>query len=232
MEDLQKIDQEKNVLRLGGLSGMLGGILFMIVMVFVSVFVPPDPTELVEWVIRFPVINTVRIVENLIYLTALILELFLFLALYRSLCKTSLASALFGSALGILGLTAMIVSATPHVAHSPLSEIFHTTGVTPADKATIAILWKGAWGIYDSMLYVGFFIVPLGLISLGIGMFGNQSFGRVFGGVTMVLGVIGIVAAILQMTYPASMVGSISYFACLFFYLILGWKVYSLSRQI
>ncbi|MEE9173113.1 MAG: hypothetical protein V3U41_09470 [candidate division NC10 bacterium] len=38
------------------------------------------------------------------YLVALILEVTLFLALYRALRGTSLAPALFGSVLGILGL--------------------------------------------------------------------------------------------------------------------------------
>ena len=45
-----------------------------------------------------------------------------------------------------------------------------------------------------------------------------------------VLGVFGLIAAVLQMVDPASMTGAGSYFACLNFYLVLGWKVYNLSR--
>ena len=51
-----------------------------------------------------------------------------------------------------------------------------------------------------------------------------------FGGLSVALGVIGVVAAVLQMVDPASMTGAGSYFACLIFYFVLGWKAYSLSR--
>jgi hypothetical protein len=80
------------------------------------------------------------------------------------------------------------------------------------------------------MLYVGFFVVPVGLIALGVAMLGTPAFGKGFGWVSVVLGVVGLVAAVLQMVDPSSMIGAGSYFACLIFYLVLGWKVYSLSR--
>ena len=230
MNDLQKMEQEKSVLRWGGLAGMLGFILFILVWVVVGVFVPPDPADLGGWVTRFPDIQATRVVENGIYLLALILEVPLFLALYRALRKTSLAPALFGSVLGIVGLVVMVVSTTPHVAHAPLSDLYHAPGATPADQATLALLWQAIWGINDSMLYVGFFVVPISLIILGVGMFGAPAFGKGFGGVSVVLGVLGLIAAVLQMADPASMTGAGSYFACLIFYLVMGWKLYSLSR--
>ena len=232
MNDLQKMEQEKNVLRWGGLAGMLGGILF--ILVWVVVIAGPvgmeDPADLAGWVTRFPDIKAARVVENVMYLMALILEVPLFLALYRALRRTSLAPALFGSVLGILGLVAMVVSTTPHVAHAPLSDLYHASGATPADQATLALLWQAIWGIFDAMLYVGFFVVPTGLIALGVAMFGAPAFGKGFGGVSVVLGVVGLVAAVLQMVDPSSMIGALSYFACLIFYFVLGWKVYSLSR--
>jgi hypothetical protein len=77
---------------------------------------------------------------------------------------------------------------------------------------------------------VGFLVVPTGLILLGVGMLGTPAFGKGLGGVSVVLGVIGVVAAVLQMADPSSMTGAGSYFACLIFYFVLGWKVYSLSR--
>ncbi|MCG3210700.1 MAG: hypothetical protein FOGNACKC_04331 [Anaerolineae bacterium] len=169
MNDLQQIEQEKKVLHWGGLAGILGGSLFILVMVFVGVFVPPDPDNLAAWVTRFPDIRAARVVENGIYLMALILEVPLFLALYVALRKTSLAPALFGSIIGILGLAAMIVSTTPHVAHAPLSDLYHAPGATPADQATIALLWQATWGVFNAMLYIGFFVVPIGLILLRSG---------------------------------------------------------------
>ncbi|MCG3210701.1 MAG: hypothetical protein FOGNACKC_04332 [Anaerolineae bacterium] len=59
-------------------------------------------------------------------------------------------------------------------------------------------------------------------------MLGAPAFGKGFGGVSVALGVIGLVAAVLQMVNPASMIGIFSYFASLIFYFVLGWKVYRL----
>ncbi len=232
MNDLQKMEQEKSVLRWGGLAGMLGCFLF--ILTFVVVIVGPvgmeEPADLAGWVARFLDIKAARVVENVIYLAALILQVPLFLALYRALRRTSLAPALFGSVLGILGLVAMVVSTTPHVAHATLFDLYHAPGATPADQATLAILWQAIRGIFDAMLYVGFFVVPIGLIALGVAMLGAPAFGKGFGGVSVVLGVLGLVAAVLQMVDPSSMIGAGSYFACIIFYFVLGWKVYSLSR--
>lgn len=230
MNDLQKLAQEKSVLRWGGLSGMLGVLFLILVWVVIGVFVPPDPADLAGFVTRFPDIQAARVVENGMYLLALIMEIPLFLALYRALRKTSLAPALFGSALGIVGLVVMVASATPHVAHAPLYDLYRAPGATPADQATLTLLWQAIWGINDSMLYVGFFVVPIGLILLGAAMFGAPSFGKGFGWVSVVLGVLGLTAAVLQMVDPASMIGAGSYFACVIFYLVSGWKLYSLSR--
>ena len=230
MNDLKKIEQEKSVLRWGGLSGMLGGVLFILVMVFVGVFVPPAPADLAGWVTRFPDIQAARVIENGIYLVALLLEVPLFLALYRALRKTSLAPALFGSIVGIVGLVVMVVSTTPHVAHALLSDLYLAPGATPADQATLALLWQAIKGIFDAMLYVGFFVVPIGLVTLGVAMLGAPAFGKGFGWASVVLGVVGLVAAVLQFVDPSSMIGAASYFAGIIFYFVLGWKVYSLSR--
>ena len=163
-------------------------------------------------------------------LVASIFEIPLFLALYWSLRRTSLAPALFGSVLSILGLTVMMAGATPHVAHTPLSDLYHASGATPADQATLALMWQATWGVFWAQLYIGFFVVPIGIILLGAAMFVAPTFGMGFGVVSMGLGVAGLVAAMLQMVDPASMIGAATYFACVIFYLILGWKVYSLSR--
>ncbi|MCP4937047.1 MAG: hypothetical protein GY927_23275 [bacterium] len=61
-------------------------------------------------------------------------------------------------------------------------------------------------------------------------MFSSPTFGKGFGWVSVVLGILGLVAAILQMIDPSSMVGAGSYFACLIFYLVMGRKLYSLSK--
>jgi hypothetical protein len=232
MDTLQQMEQERNVLRWGGLAGILGGLLF--ISALVAVIVGPvgmeDPAGLAEWVTRFPDIKAARIVENLIYLTALMLEVPLFLALYRALRGTSLAPALFGSVLGIVGLVAMMVSALPHVAHSAIFDVYHLPEMTLADQATIVLMWQAIWGMIDVATYVGFFVVSTSLIIRGAGMIGSPAFGKGYGGVAVVLGVVGLATAVLQIIDPASMFGIGSYFAGLIFYFVVGWKLFNLSR--
>jgi len=228
----QKMEQEKSVLRWGGLAGVLGGILF--ILTWVVIIAGPvgmeDPAELEEWVTRFPDIRAARIVENGLYLVAVVLGVPLFLALYRALRGTRLAPALFGIVLGVLGLGVFAAGALVHVAQVPLSDLYHASGATPEDQATLALLWQATQGIFDAMLYVGFFVVPIGLIALGVAMLGTQAFGKGFGGLSVVLGVVGVVAGVLQFADPSSMIGAGSFFAILIFFLVLGWKAYSLSR--
>jgi hypothetical protein len=226
------VEDERSVLRWGGLAGILGGVLFILswVVVLAGPVGMEDPADLAGWVTRFPDIRAARVVENGIYLVALVLGVMLFLALYRALRGTSLAPALFGSVLGILGLTVLMAGAVPHIAHAPLSELYHAPGATPEDQAAIALMWQATWGIFDALLYVGFFVVPTGILLLGAGMLKAPAFGKGLGWAGVALGVVGLAAAVLQMADPASMIGALSFFAIIIFYLVLGWKVYSLSR--
>jgi magnesium-transporting ATPase (P-type) len=232
MNNVQKMEQEKSVLRWGGLAGLLGGILH--ILTFVVVLAGPvgleEPADLEEWVIRFPDIRAARIVENGLYLVALILGVILFLALYRALQRTNLAPALFGSVLGILGLVVLAAGALPHVATAPLSDLYHASGATPEEQATLALMWQAAWGIFDALLAVGFFVVTIGLIALGVAMLGAPAFGKGFGWVSVVLGVVGLAAAVFNIVDPASMIAAVTFFAIIIYQLVLGWKVYSLSR--
>ena len=179
---------------------------------------------------RFPEVKLYRVIENLSYLLGLVLQVPLFLALYRALRKTSLAPALFGSALGILGLGALVVSTTPHVAHARLADLYTAPGTTPADQAIIALMWQGVWGMIDLMVYIGFFVIPLGIFALGAAMLSAPAFGKSYGWLTIVLATIGFAAALYQMIDTASMAAFGSYLAYIVFYLVLGWKLYSLSQ--
>jgi len=232
MNGSQKMDeQEISVLRWGGLAGLLGGILHMltIVVVFVGPVGGKEPADLEEWVI-FPDIRVARVVENGLYLVALILGVIFFLALYRALQRTNLAPALFGSVLGILGLTVLAAGALPHVATAPLSDLYHASGTTSGEQATLALMWQATWGIFGALLAVGFFVTTIGLMALGVAMLGAPTFGKGFGWVSVVLGAVGLAAAVFNIVDPPSVIAAVTFFAIITFQLVLGWKVYSLSK--
>lgn len=230
MNGLQSMGQEKSVLQWGGLAGILGAILFIFVFVFVGAVVGADPVESEGPIMRFPDIRAARTVENSLYLLVLILWVTHFIALYRALRGTSLAPALFGSVVAILGLVVLAAGALPHVAVVPISDLYHAPGATPADQATLVLLWRAIQGVLNELLVVGLVLLPIGLIPLGVAMLGAPAFGRGLGATSVGLGVIGLVAAAVVLIDPASFIAVVGFFSLILFHLVLGWKVYRLSR--
>jgi len=231
MNILQTTEGEKSVLQWGGLAGMLGSMLFIFVFVFVGVGVGLEPDNPADWIKRFPDIRAARIVENGLFLVVLILWIIHFLALNHVLRGKSLAPALFGSNLGILGLVLLAAEALPHIAQAPISDLYHAPGATPENQATLVLLWQTTEGIIDMLLIAGLILLPIGLILLGIAMLRDSAFGKGFGGMSVVLGLLGVAAAMLLLVAPASQLGAFGgVFTLIGFHFVLGWKVYRLSR--
>ena len=227
---MKAMDEEKSVLRWGGLAGILGAIIFVLVFVVVIVFVGADPAKPEGELMRFPDIRAARTVEDSLYLVVLILWIAHFLALYRALRGTSLAPSLFGSVLGIVGLGVLAAGALPHVASVPISELYHAPGATPEDQATLVLMWQATEGIFDALFGVGLLLVPIGLIALGVAMLGSPPFGKGFGRVSVALGVAGVVAASVLVVDPLSPSAFVGVLSLIAFHIVLGWKLYSLSR--
>ena len=227
---MQVIDEEKSVLRWGGLAGILGGIVFILVFVVVIAFVGAEPAQPEGEVMRFPDIRAARTVEDGLYLVVLILWVAHFLALYRALREASLAPALFGSVLGIVGLGVLAAGALPHVGSAPISDLYHAPGASPEDQATLVLMWQASQGIFDALFGVGLLLVPIGFVALGVAMLGAPAFGRGFGGVSVVVGVVGVVAASILLVDPLSPSAFVGVLALIVFHVVLGWKLYSLSR--
>ena len=228
---MQVIDEEKSVLRWGGLAGILGGIVFILVFVVVIAFVGAEPVDPEGRVMRFPDIRAARTVEDGLYLVVLILWVTHFLALYRALRGTSLAPALFGSVLGIVGLGVLAAGALPHVAQAPISDLYHAPGATTEDRATLVLMWQATEGIFDALFGVGLLLVPIGFVALGVAMLRVPAFGKGFGGVSVALGVVGVLAATVLLVDPLSPSAFVGVLALIVFHLVLGWKLYSLSRS-
>ena len=149
---------DKSVLRWGGLASIGGGLLFILVFAWVIILAGPDPAGLAGPITKFPEIKTVRTVENGLYLAVLVLWVPVYLALYRRLERTRPAPALFGSALGVLGLGILAAGAIPHAATSRLSDLYHAAGATAEDRATLVLVWQGTQGIFDALLLAGLLV--------------------------------------------------------------------------
>ncbi len=230
MRDTATIEQERTVLRWGGLAGILGGIVFILVFIIVAAFVGMDTLQPEEWIVRFPDIRAARTVENSLYLVVLILWVPHYLTLYRALRGTSLAPALFGSTLGILGLVMLIAGALPHVATAPLSDLYHAPGATAEDQASLVLMWEATQGIFDALLITGLVILPVGHIALGLAMLKSPAFGRGVGRMSVLIGAIGVIAACVLLIDPLSPIAAPAVLALIVFHLVVGWKVYTLAR--
>lgn len=229
MNDLKMIE-DRSVLRWGGLAGILGGIVLIVVFAIVAVFVGADALEPAGNVQRFPDIRAARTVENGLYLVALVLWLVHFLALYRALRASNLAAALFGSVLGIAGLGVLAAGALPHVATLPISDLYHAPGATLEDQAALVLMWQATWAIFDALLGAGLLILAAGLIVLGSGMLGAPAFGKRLGGLSLGLGALGLVSALVFLIVPPSPIAAVGFLGLIVFHVVVGWKVVILSR--
>ena len=219
--------EEKSILRWGGLAGILGAIIFILVFVIVIVFVGPDSAEPEGEVMSLPDIRAARTVEDSLYLGVLILWVAHFLALYRALKRASLAPALFGSVLGIVGLGVLAAGALPHVATAPISDLYHAPGASPEDQATLVLMWQATEGIFDALFGVGLLLVSIGFVALGLAMLRATAFGKGFGTVSVVVGIVAAFVFVVDPLSPSAFVGVL---ALIVFHLVLGWKLYTLSR--
>jgi hypothetical protein len=225
MEPSQYVEQERSVLKWGGLSGMVGSIVLVIVFVIVAVFVGSNPNE----PMGFPGIRVARTFEDGLYLAVMILWIPPLLALYRALRHERLAPALFGSVLGIGGLVVLAAGALPHIATLAVSDFLNTSGTTIDDRAAME-LWKASYAVFDALLIVGLILATIGVICLGAAMIRNPKFGKGIGWTSVVLGVAGAVAASVQLWNPDSPLAVIAVAGLIVFYAVAGWKTYRLSR--
>ena len=221
--------EERRVLRWGGLAGILSGLLFTGVFVFVGLVVGADSAEPAGAIARFPDIRAGRTVENGLYLAVIILWAAHFLALYRVLRRTSLAPALFGGALAVIGLTVLAAGALPHAATLSLSNLYHAPGATAADQASLVMVWQATQGIFNALLVTGLVVLPLALVALGMAMFDAPDFGKGYGRASVALGVVAAAAGIALVIDPGSFIAVAGFFAMIGFHLAVGWKVYRLS---
>jgi hypothetical protein len=218
-------EQEKSLLRWGGLGGMVGSVVLVIVFVIVAVFVGSDPNE----PMGFPGIRVARTFEDGLYLAVMVLWILPLLALYRALREERLAPALFGSVLGIGGLLVLAAGALPHITTLAVSDLVNAPGTTVDNQAALE-LWKASYAVFDALLIVGLILATIGVICLGAAMIKNPKFGKGIGWTSVVLGVVGVVGASVDLWNPDSPLAVIPVAGLIVFNAVAGWKTYRLSR--
>lgn len=178
------MENEKIVLRWGGLAGILAFITFIVDMPIYA-FIDPASSPLFtpEGLMRFTDVRLALVANTILMMMVAIFSIALVLALYTILRDTSLAPTLFGSVLGVLGYVLIALGdASTFVSFVPLSDLYHTPTVTPDAQATVVLLWESTQDITNTFFFVGILFLMIGFIVLGMVMLGAPAFGRRFGG--------------------------------------------------
>ncbi len=224
------MDQETTVIRWGGLSGLLGGIIFVASIVYQVAFIGTATTASGSGpIMRFPGLQTQIIVGQTLFLVGTILMVPLFLALYRSLRASSLAPALFGFGLSFLGLAVLAVESEPNVAMAQISAQYHAAGATVAQQDAAVIAWQATQGMFNEFDTCAYIFLSVGFIILGLAMLKAAGFGKVLGGVTVAIGIVGLIG-VAAFPVTSAMFAIPAALTFVVFPLLLGWKVYALSR--
>ena len=86
---------------------------------------------------------------------------------------------------------------TTQIAFDPISNLYHANGTSAADQHTLTLLWQATQGMFNEFDVAATLLLSTGLIVLGVAMFRAPTFGKVFGGLSMAIGV----AQILGITF-------------------------------
>jgi hypothetical protein len=224
------MENEKIVLRLGGLAGILAFIVWIVELPLFGFVDPFTP----EGLVRFPDVRAALGMSTILMMTIAFLSIALVLALYRALRGTNMAFALFGSVLGVIGYIATALGdASTFFAFAPISVLHQAPAATPETQATVVLLWQATQGITITFFFVGSLFTIMCFIVLGVAMLRAPAFGRRFGGVSIVLGVIGVVGVVASLFVTGEsgfQLMGVAVFANIILLPLFGWKLYSLSR--
>ena len=179
---MKAMEEEKSVLRCGGLAGILGGVLFLVAIPLSVLFPSPSLPVTPEQLMRFPDIRAGLTATLSLIIAIHILTVALVLALYRALRRTSLGSALFGSILAVLGLLMLALDpASLFNVFPALSDLF-ANAATTAEETTVLLLWEATIGMAYTFFFIGTLFLWIEIIALGVAMLGAPAFGKGFGG--------------------------------------------------
>ena len=222
---------EKSVLRWGGLAGMLSPISIILTAITLFVFVPSAPAGLHGPVMRYPDARMAYVVGESFSLVSIVLMVAFLVALCGALRRTSLAPALWGTSLGLLSQAVLAVEAVPRVVFGEISNLYHAPSATLQDQATLALIWQTTQSIFYQLDTVAVIFQTMCYILLGMAMLRNPVFGKRLGGIVMVLAVAAL-AGLYLLGIDSLWYAPLGPFVLIFLPLLLGWKVFTLSRVV
>lgn len=230
--------EDRSVLRWGGLAGIFGGVLAILDAVLGLAFTPPPPLGpcgpacfVDESIALFPAAKVGTTVGYVVYLSALILLFFLFVAAYRGLRVGSLAPALFGSVLGLFGVLMLAAGGLPSVAFAHLADVYQAPGATAQDQATLVLVSQGVQAIFNETDTIGGILLATAFVLLGIAMRANSAFGKLLGAAVILLALVALTGIFVISVAQDNPNDYAFVIVILILPVILGWTLYKLSTK-
>lgn len=229
--------EEKSILRMGGLGGILSIILLIAYFAIVAYWssigsMLGGPAEN-----RLPTIQEVRMAfppVTSLALAATLLWIPFFFALYRLLTKVGPARALLGGTFGVLGAFLYATAWVVIMVVIPYLSDRHAAA-TAAETPMVLIAANTVIELTHSLQDLGILLVGLAFASLGWAMLVRPDIRKGYGWASLALGlVVAVSGFVLALTGGRGIgqgfgIGGIAMFAL---FALLGWKVYSLSRTV
>ncbi len=213
---------DRQLLRWGGIAGVAGAISMFGALAVVTFLELPDASD-VRTLKDYPDIAAGRIAEHFFYLGALVLFALHVLVLYRMLRPAHPAAALFGGATALMGFITMAASSLLHISTAPLSDLYATAET--GETASIEAAWVGAQSVFDTMLATGVLLVPIGLLLLGLAMRRFPAIASTITWLTIGLGAVGIIGAVIAIIDPGSMFSALSVLGIVVVIFATGWQM-------
>ncbi len=224
--DLDHPADRRPLLRGAGFAGIGGSLLMLAAFVVVGTLGLPD-TSGAESLRRFSEIQQARVVENLLYLAAVVLWAVQHDLLHRLLSAT--APVLSGAArtVGLLGVAALAASALLNVSTAPMSQAYQQAG--EADRDGLVPAWTAAQAVMDAMLTTGALLLAVTVALFGVAL--RRSMGPVLGWSAVAVGTAGVAGAAVAAATPPSALVAVSILGALAFHLVVGVRCIRLSRS-
>jgi len=218
------VEGERRVLRIGGLGGILGAVL-LLAAALLSLVLLPAFASTAELLAGYGQHATTAAFVNGLGLAGAFLTITLFLALHRLLKETNPEYALAGLLFYIVGI-ALIGASAGAFSILPRSAADYAAG-TAAERTAIVAATDATFGIISQVAFIGSVFIALSVLSLGAVMLGNRNFGRGYGGLSLLFGVLGLVVVPLSLVVAVSVVPNL---LLIVYLLVFGWRVFALSK--
>ncbi len=182
---------EKRIIQIAGLSGILSVLVFISSVLLFGDEVPVVGemggllNQLNQNSLHFVLLTAG-------YFIASLLQILFYLGLYSSLRKQSSAYAIIGGVMGVIAFSAFAAMAVLEASAFLNLTTLYSAATTPVDKAVYVSVANGAIAVLAGLDRVQLYFRAIALLFLGGAMLGGTIFGKRYGSITIVFGIIFI----------------------------------------